>query len=403
MHRTDQEKRVAVMLAFFGLPIAVVLILASVSTAAASPQTPTPRGVTSSPSRVTTDRQRNAVLDYWTPARLRSATPAPEPLTTPTPGIVTAPAPSSGVPQSAPPTLPISLGSPKDDYYISNSTSFPARVNGKLMFTAGNGQGYACTASVITAAGRSLIMTAGHCVFNADTGGWASNWMFIPAYDEGAQPFGHWVGHNAYAPHAWIENSNDFTYDVAAIPLLPNSNGQRVQDDVGAWGYTFSTNANQYHQQIGYPGSPSPPYDGGRMVGCDTSFDFFEAAYTTASDGSMAVQPCSQGHGASGGPYVTTDGKVQAVDSHGYCEVNGTFCGDDFGTYFGVAAQNLYNATANLAPTPIQTPTPTPTHISPSVPQKPAWCTGLRHKLKHRRLSSKARRHLARIYRRQCN
>ena len=354
-------------------------------------------GDASAPGSVATTKEEQAVLNYWTPKRLAAARPAPAPTTANGPSA--APPPSLAAPQSAPPTEPVNLLSAKDDYYIGNPSSFPARVDGALYATAHNGQQFSCTASVITASGRSLIMTAGHCVYNASEGGWAHNWIFIPAYDRGSKPYGTWVGNDAYAPNGWIANSNDgFAFDVAAIPLLPNGAGQRIQDAIGAWGYTFGSNPNQYHQVIGYPGKPSPPYDGERMVGCDTNFAFFEAPYTTSTDGPMAVQPCYQTHGASGGPYVTSDGHVQAVDSHGYCEVNATYCGYVFGTYFGAVAQTLYNTAAPIAPSLPAAATPGP--AGPA--GRPSWCPGLLRKLRHKRLPRKKRRRLTRTYRSQC-
>lgn len=54
---------------------------------------------------------------------------------------------------------------------------------GKVLFAMG-GSYYVCSAAVVddTNANRSIILTAGHCVWDPATG-FATNWIFIPEYD----------------------------------------------------------------------------------------------------------------------------------------------------------------------------------------------------------------------------
>jgi V8-like Glu-specific endopeptidase len=272
---------------------------------------------------------------------------------------------------------------------IPDPASYPARVNGKLFFVAGDGKNYVCSASVIVSAGQSLIMSAGHCAYDSGHGGWAHDWLFVPAYDEGAAPYGWWISQTAVVPTGWI-NTTDFAYDVSAITIHPDGAGNTIQSVLGAWGYTFDTDPNQYHEFIGYPEEPTPPYDGGKMIGCNTSFGFWEEG-TTGSDGDFSVYPCTMTHGASGGAYVTASGQLQAVNSHGYCDVNGTYCGYNFGTYFGPTALNVYNSLANVTPSPYSPPTPTPTPAPAPTPAPTAPDTFLLRHPSHRTKSHRVR------------
>lgn len=56
--------------------------------------------------------------------------------------------------------------------------SFPYAPAGKLYFTTASNQNLVCSASVIKA---RLIVTAGHCVYDAVTRQWNKNFQFIPA------------------------------------------------------------------------------------------------------------------------------------------------------------------------------------------------------------------------------
>jgi hypothetical protein len=287
--------------------------------------------------------------------------------------------------ESTPPTSPVSLGFHSNDFVVGAPTSFPARVDGKLFIVTANGQGETCSAAVVTSAGRSMIMTAAHCIYDSTKGGWTYDRLFVPAYTDGVAPFGKWVGANAFVPTAWI-NTGAYVYDVGALALDRNADGTPIESEVGSWGTTFNSNPNQYHQVIGYPSAPAP-YNGQQMIACDTSFSGFQFQ-DTSGNASIAVAPCYQGHGASGGAYVTAGGQVQAVHSHSYCDVNGTYCGYDYGTYFGPAAQTVYNSLASFIPpaNPYQNPVPTPPPSSSPTPQpNPSPAPKKRHRRRHHR------------------
>lgn len=61
------------------------------------------------------------------------------------------------------------------------------KTTGEVLFAMG-GTYYVCSASVAddTVSGRSIILTAGHCVYDETGGAFATNWMFVPDYDSAA-------------------------------------------------------------------------------------------------------------------------------------------------------------------------------------------------------------------------
>ncbi len=75
-------------------------------------------------------------------------------------------------------------------------------TTGKVLFEMG-GFYYVCSASVATEAvsGRSVVVSAGHCVFDETNVEFATNWMFIPDYDAAPAPID--TGGNFCAQTEW--------------------------------------------------------------------------------------------------------------------------------------------------------------------------------------------------------
>ena len=83
---------------------------------------------------------------------------------------------------------------------------------GKVFFTLG-GQDWVCSGTSTDSANGDVVTTAGHCL-NEGPGRYATNWVFVPAYEDGDAPYGTWVATDLYAPSAWA-NGGDFDYDMA--------------------------------------------------------------------------------------------------------------------------------------------------------------------------------------------
>lgn len=107
---------------------------------------------------------------------------------------------------------------------------------------------YSCTGTVVTSATKSVIITAGHCI-------WPRNWFevrdlrFIPAYHRNAEghtvaPFGSWGLTKAVGMNCWIapepgKDRNDYC-DQAFAKVAPRaSDGKKLQEVVGSTGLTI--------------------------------------------------------------------------------------------------------------------------------------------------------------------
>ena len=287
---------------------------------------------------VTGDRE--AALDYWTPRRMRAA----EPLEAPgAPETQVAPQAAGAGPS---PTASASALSPDTEVPASLASAYPYRIHGRLFFRYGSDDA-SCSATVVTARSRNVILTAGHCVALPLEGGepiWATNVVFAPAYRDGATPYGTYAGTMLRAPVLWTFE-NDLTFDVGAINLAPGAGGQ-IQDVLGSRGVAFNRPPGRYRRNrtrfkvFGYPAAPAASYNGQRLIECDVPFKAFES-FTLA----LAVAPCNMKEGSSGGGFVLSGGLVKSVVSHNGCGTDPS-CTVIAGTHFGNAAFKLWSKAA---------------------------------------------------------
>jgi V8-like Glu-specific endopeptidase len=195
-------------------------------------------------------------------------------------------------------------------------SKWPFITIGKLFFTQMGGN-YVCSASVIgsSSASRSII-TAGHCL-HAGSGageGWSYNVVFVPAYNNGAAPYGQWV--SEYASQrvftAWYSGGN-LARDIAGTKLLKRS-GLTITQKVGWLGFAWNQGINKAWWQIGYP--QAAPFDGKWMIACQASYAYNSPFGTTPKPIGVG---CDQTGGTSGGPWVLSMGSgnwVNGVQSH---------------------------------------------------------------------------------------
>ncbi|CAF3748246.1 unnamed protein product [Rotaria sp. Silwood1] len=140
------------------------------------------------------------------------------------------------------------------------------KAAGKVFFSTSSGEAM-CSASVVTAPSKSLVVTAAHCLFDDSTRTWYTNWIFVPVYDEGAAPLGRWVGRygtilNAYAPSS--ASSKNYNYDVGFVVVSP-VNARKIAQVTGSQGIKFNAPRNQMTFSFGYPGNIA---DGEIMSAC---------------------------------------------------------------------------------------------------------------------------------------
>jgi V8-like Glu-specific endopeptidase len=228
---------------------------------------------------------------------------------------------------------------PFTSYYVNDNTatwkSYPWLTIGRLFFQIPGLTGtYACTGAA--AYGRA-VWTAGHCVYTTGRG-WSYNMWFVPAYRNGAYPYGSFTVKSRTALSGWVSAGN-LAYDIGMV-TVNDKDGLKLSQWVGSLGVLWNQPATQMFHAFGYPGNYS---SGQYLVAC--------AASTYDRDplaGPDAIGiGCNMGSGASGGPWLvayapfkgTASNYVNGIVSYSYA----TKPLQVYGPYFGDEAKQLYD------------------------------------------------------------
>lgn len=300
-----------------------------------------------------------AVRAFWTEARMRRAEPVDPPESW---GSGSAAAPSSSGPsawtEASAPTATRRWSSdgeappiPYTRTEITDPSAFPYRTNGRLFGVDGFGQEYACSATAVSSQNLSVVMTAGHCVYLEEAGGWSRALLFVPGYQNGSAPYGEWPAPEMLTPPSWLQLQTP-SYDVAALVTSPNPNGERLEELVGGRGIAWNVARKLQFDTFGYPAAP--PFDGERLFVCDSQTGV--EAVITPKPRPTAIG-CDMNEGSSGGGWIIRDTYLNGVNSFGLRGLDGVM----FGPYFGDAAATLYQQ-ASVS----QTPGPLPTVLPPA-------------------------------------
>lgn len=111
------------------------------------------------------------------------------------------------------------------------ATAFDGMPTVGPLFGSGLDHDHSCTASVVAAPRRDLILAAAHCVH-----GTAAGWKFAPGYDAGSTPYGVWTVTHAYVDPKWSDGQ-DPRYDYAILQVADQERDGRtvgIQDVTGA-------------------------------------------------------------------------------------------------------------------------------------------------------------------------
>lgn len=228
---------------------------------------------------------------------------------------------------------------PFTSYYVNDNPatwkSYPWLTIGRLFFQIPGLTGtYACTGAV--AYGRA-IWTAGHCVYTLGRG-WSYNMWFVPAYRNGAYPYGSFTVKSRTALSGWVSAGN-LAYDIAMV-TVNDKDGLKLSQWVGSLGFVWNQPATQLFHAFGYPGNYS---SGQYLVACAAStYDRDPLAGPDANG-----IGCNMGSGASGGPWLvayspfkaSASNYVNGVTSYSYA----TKPLEVYGPYFGNEAKQLYD------------------------------------------------------------
>ncbi|MFF2244629.1 trypsin-like serine peptidase [Arthrobacter sp. NPDC058130] len=317
--------------------------LLALSAAGAATASPAPAKAPLSTSDVTGHTvTESGAADYWTADRMRnavpgdvladkamnrrmSAKPAAAPLEGAAPSTVEATAPKKQS-QAALAQTPQTK---------ANASETPVPHIGKVFFTLG-GTNYVCSGNSVSSGNKSTVSTAGHCV-NEGPGAFATKFTFVPAYLNGASPYGKWTAKALYAPTQW-SSSGDMTYDTG-FAVMSTLNGQYLSDVVGASGLQFNAARGLGYKSFGYPAAA--PFNGESLKSCSgaATNDPYNPQFNTQGI------PCNMTGGSSGGPWFigsSASGYQNSINSYGY----GSNSTKMYGPYWGSVIQQAYTTAA---------------------------------------------------------
>jgi hypothetical protein len=289
------------------------------------------------------------VVAYWTPARIANATPKDYELN------------ASG--KVVPRAKPGGGAKPGSGNSVGASWTQNGAIekrSGRVLFHQGTGD-WICSASVVndgsTTDAYSIIVTAGHCAYDG-TDGWATNWMYIPDFDDAptyscpASAYGCWTAEalvisNGFYPAGFGNNTLPYDWSFAVVGAGGNAGGQL---DALLGSYPLKTTGNTVGSKewnFGYPAAGK--YHGADLIYCSG---------TTVNDPFGAPTwgvACDQTGGSSGGPWLVGtltaqqiangSGEVGSVNSYGYSGLRYMF-----GPKFGTATKTTFDAANGLSP-----------------------------------------------------
>lgn len=237
-------------------------------------------------------------------------------------------------------------------------------TTGKVLFSMGS-RYYVCTANVVGdgVAGRSIISTAAHCVFDEVNGVFADNWMFVPDYDN--QPvaltgdgsfcdstlYGCWTAQativsNNYAT-AGSFNNQAVLSDYAFVAVEQGGKSLTHLDvEVGSQPIAFAEEDFEINiWSFGYPAARK--YKGADLTYCNGLLYFdVRMDYQTYQLG------CNMTGGASGGPWfkdfsnegiTAGEGTQFSVNSYGYSNSKNMY-----GPIFGTETESMFNTAQTM-------------------------------------------------------
>ncbi|MFD7408943.1 trypsin-like serine peptidase [Streptomyces sp. NPDC059866] len=306
--------------------------LAGVAALLATGVTATPAGAADTKPAVVPLSAQERARGFWTPERMRQATPLD--VLSVDRSDVGAPAPRKGKKAIIAPSAPASPVGPLAFPHSGGAWTGGGAVvktAGRVFFTY-QGRTASCSGNAVTSANKSTVVTAGHCV--KLEGSWHTNWVFVPGYHDGQAPYGRWAAAKTLSTPQWTD-SEDINYDIGAAVVAP-LDGKKLTDVVGGQGLAFNTGYNKAMYAFGFPAAA--PYDGEKFIYCSgtTYRDFL-----LSGDHGLT---CDMTGGSSGGPWFTQfdestgTGLQSSVNSFKYNFLPTAM----YGPYFGADAQNLY-------------------------------------------------------------
>ena len=215
------------------------------------------------------------------------------------------------------------------------------KTTGKVLFSMGATY-YVCSAGVVNDAmtNRSIVLTAGHCVYDETNNQFAEHWIFIPSWDTKSVPmdseglfcdstqYGCWAAESLVASNAFADEpgftvtatQHDYGFAVtgsggfSGLQLDAVTGGQAMHTD--------SVDVDTETWAFGYPAQGK--YKGNDLIYCRGLLSFDSRM---GVDWSIYKLACGMTGGSSGGPWMRDvietgsnagTGTVFSVTSYGY-------------------------------------------------------------------------------------
>ena len=249
----------------------------------------------------TTKAGQQRVEDYWTPERMKSAIPM-------------------GSKREA-------RGKPGGGGGGGSAVAETAQPRfGKVFFSIGRSN-YVCSGTATNSSNGDVVTTAGHCV--SDGGTFVTNFAFVPAYNNGAAPFGTWAAETLFTTAQW-RNGEDFDYDAGFAVMRENASGQSLTGVVGSYPIAFNLPRGGTFKAYGYPAAK--PFNGQTLWSCTGAV--VQDTFGGSQDQGLA---CNMTGGSSGGGWINGS-SLNSVTSFGYTGLKNML----FGPYFGSVIQAVY-------------------------------------------------------------